>query len=174
MFDIGWQELFILAVLAIIVVGPKDLPRAIKTVTYWIRKARSMARDLQDGLDDVVREAELDEIKKEANKMMDGEGLDPSGTLAKEFDMTDIQQDWSGAVEDLKSSTDPSAKDPVDDDVIDDISGLDEDLDDGFDDGLDDDPDLMDPTSTPVETAEIMPESGPQSGPEKTPSETKG
>ena len=78
MFDIGWQELFILAVLAIIVVGPKDLPRAIQTVTHWIRKARSMARDLQDGLDDVVREAELDDIKTEANKMM-GEGFDPQG-----------------------------------------------------------------------------------------------
>jgi sec-independent protein translocase protein TatB len=66
MFDIGWQELLVLAVLAIIVIGPKDLPRAIKTVTYWIRKARSMARDLQDGLDEVVREAELDDIKREA------------------------------------------------------------------------------------------------------------
>ena len=57
MFDIGWQELFILAVLAIIVIGPKDLPRTIKTVTGWLRKARSMARELQSGIDDVVREA---------------------------------------------------------------------------------------------------------------------
>ena len=55
MFDIGWQELFILAVLAIIVIGPKDLPRTIKTVTGWLRKARSMARELQSGIDDVVR-----------------------------------------------------------------------------------------------------------------------
>ena len=62
MFDIGWQELFILAVLAIIVIGPKDLPRTIKTVTGWLRKARSMARELQSGIDDVVREAEIDEL----------------------------------------------------------------------------------------------------------------
>ncbi len=37
MFDIGWQELFIIAVLAIIVVGPKDLPQALRTVTKWLR-----------------------------------------------------------------------------------------------------------------------------------------
>lgn len=136
MFDIGWQELFILAVLAIIVVGPKDLPRAIRTVTQWIRKARAMARDLQDGLDDVVREAELEEIKKEANKIMDGDALDPTGALAKEFDMTDVQQDWSEAVEDLKAATDPNAKDgdaaPQDEEPLDDFADLD----------LDDDPDL--------------------------------
>ena len=134
MFDIGWQELFILAVLAIIVVGPKDLPRAIKTVTHWIRKARSMARDLQDGLDDVVREAELDDIKTEANKMV-GEGFDPASRLADEFDMADLEKDWSETVNDLKSVTNPDkdkklddkpVRDPVDDDMIDEIAGLDE------------------------------------------------
>ena len=123
MFDIGWQELFILAVLAIIVIGPKDLPRAIKTITHWIRKARSMARDLQDGLDDVVREAELEDIKKEANKAMSGETFDPTGSFANEFDMTEMQKDWSEAVDDLKSATDPDAKKSADDaaDMIDDL-----------------------------------------------------
>ncbi|MEP2543110.1 MAG: Sec-independent protein translocase protein TatB, partial [Alphaproteobacteria bacterium] len=43
MFDIGWQELFIVAILAIIVIGPKDLPRAVRTVMRAIRKLRSMA-----------------------------------------------------------------------------------------------------------------------------------
>ena len=107
MFDIGWQELLVLAVLAIIVVGPKDLPRAIKTVTQWIRKARSMARDLQDGLDEVVREAELDDIKKEANKIMNGDGVDPSDGL---MDDLDFEKDWKETVQDLKDATDPTAK----------------------------------------------------------------
>ena len=106
MFDIGWQELFVLAVLAIIVIGPKDLPRAIRTVTHWIRKARGMARDLQDGLDDVVREAELDDIKKQANSIMSDE-LDPANTIARELDMTDEQQERSKAVDSLKDETDP-------------------------------------------------------------------
>ena len=107
MFDIGWQELFLLAVLAIIVIGPKDLPGAIRTVTTWIRKARSMARDFQDGLDDVVREAELDSITAEANKMMDDGGLQSSEILADEFGMEDIENDWSETVDDLKVAIDP-------------------------------------------------------------------
>ncbi len=68
MFDIGWQELFVVAVLAIIIVGPKDIPRAIRTVTGWLRKAKIMARDFQNGMDDIVREAELEDIRKEAEK----------------------------------------------------------------------------------------------------------
>ena len=69
MFDIGWQELFIVAILAIIVIGPKDLPRAVRTVMRAIRKLRSMAGEFQSGLDEVAREAELDDIRREANKI---------------------------------------------------------------------------------------------------------
>ncbi len=68
MFDIGWQELFVVAVLAIIVVGPKDIPRAIRTVTGWLRKAKGMARDFQNGMEDIVREVELEDIRKEAEE----------------------------------------------------------------------------------------------------------
>ncbi|MAH83368.1 MAG: twin-arginine translocase subunit TatB [Rhodospirillaceae bacterium TMED8] len=111
MFDIGWQELFILAILAIIVIGPKDLPRAIKTITHWIRKVRTMARDLQDGLDDVVREAELEDIKSEANKIMDGERIDPTGSLMDELAMGEIEKEWGDTVDNLKIATDPNITD---------------------------------------------------------------
>ncbi len=56
MFDIGWQEIFVIAVFALIVIGPKDLPRALKTVTGVIRKMKGMARDFQSGMDDIVRD----------------------------------------------------------------------------------------------------------------------
>lgn len=183
MFDIGWQELFVLAVLAIIVVGPKDLPRAIRTVTYWIRKARGMARDLQDGIDDVVREAELEDIKKEANKIMDGDGFSPTDTLAKEFDLTDVQQDWSEAVEDLKKTTDPNAKpggaedekDEEVDEMLDDFAELD----------IDDDPELYEEPEYSTDTAEStnpeaedlgaeMPETVAETVPEPEPEKAKG
>ncbi|MAF94540.1 MAG: twin-arginine translocase subunit TatB [Rhodospirillaceae bacterium] len=118
MFDIGWQELFILAVLAIIVIGPKDLPRAVRTITKWIRKARSMARDLQDGLDEVAREAELDDLKKEldspggldiAKKIEDA--VDPTGEIAEDMDLDkDLYDEMSGAVDDLKKITGPDSK----------------------------------------------------------------
>lgn len=115
MFDIGWQELFILAVLAIIVVGPKDLPKAVGTITKWIRKARSMARDLQDGLDEVAREAELDDLKKELDRPggLDlakriEEAVDPTGEITKEMDLDkDVYDEMSDAVEELKDATDP-------------------------------------------------------------------
>ncbi len=117
MFDIGWQELFILAVLAIIVIGPKDLPGAIRTIAKWIRKARSMARDLQEGLDDVVREADLDDLKKEldspggldiAKKIEDA--VDPTGEITKDMDLDkDLYDEMSGAVDDLKKITDPDS-----------------------------------------------------------------
>ncbi|HEC91091.1 MAG TPA: twin-arginine translocase subunit TatB, partial [Alphaproteobacteria bacterium] len=102
MFDIGWQELFVVAVLAIIVVGPKDMPRAIRTVTGWLRKAKDMARDFQSGMEDIVREAELEDIRKEAEKAagfnledaaanfnMEDEirkTIDPTGEMARELE----------------------------------------------------------------------------------------
>ncbi|MGH6621494.1 MAG: Sec-independent protein translocase protein TatB [Alphaproteobacteria bacterium] len=68
MFDIGWQELFIIGLVTIIVIGPKDLPRVLRAVTLGMRKVRSMARDFQDGIDELAREAELQELRKEIEK----------------------------------------------------------------------------------------------------------
>jgi sec-independent protein translocase protein TatB len=111
MFDIGWQELFILAVIALIVVGPKDLPRAIRTITKGLRKARSMARDLQNGMDDVIREAELDDIKNSIG------GGDVTQTIKDatdldfdDFDLdADVRKEMTDAAENLKNATDPGA-----------------------------------------------------------------
>lgn len=100
MFDIGWQELFIVALLAIIVVGPKDLPRALKTVTAWIRKARSMAREFQSGVNDMVNESELNEFKKQAlddtsDIRSDIEGsIDPAGDVSDALDMSDVEKSF--------------------------------------------------------------------------------
>jgi len=100
MFDIGWQELFIVAILAVIVVGPKELPRVLRTVMGLVRKARMLARDFQDGLEDVVREADLDDMKNQIGGLADGnlaktieDTLDPTGEIAKDLDMTEIQND---------------------------------------------------------------------------------
>ena len=104
MFDIGWQELFIVAVLGLIVIGPKDLPRALRTVGKWVRKARTLAREFQGGLDDVMREAELDDVK---NQLVSASGLDigkeientidPTGDISRGMDMSDIETDLGTA-----------------------------------------------------------------------------
>jgi sec-independent protein translocase protein TatB len=65
MFDIGWSELMVIGVVAILAIGPKDLPLALKTVGQWVAKARALAREFQGSLDEMIREAELDKVKQE-------------------------------------------------------------------------------------------------------------
>jgi sec-independent protein translocase protein TatB len=64
MFDIGWSEMAVIAMIALIVIGPKDLPNTMKTIAHWMRKARSLTREFQSGIDEMVREAELEDAKK--------------------------------------------------------------------------------------------------------------
>ena len=103
MFDIGWQELFVIAVLALIVVGPKDLPQAIRTITTWIRKARMMARDFQSGVNEMVREAELDGIKDQLTKPHDLkksfiDTVDPDGKMTKGLMLDEADEKKLGSV----------------------------------------------------------------------------
>ena len=64
MFDLGWFEMAVIGALLLVVVGPKDLPKVLRTAGYWMGKARSMARDFQRSLDQYAKEAELDDVKK--------------------------------------------------------------------------------------------------------------
>jgi sec-independent protein translocase protein TatB len=72
MFDIGWSELLLVAVLAIIFVGPKDLPRLMRTLGQYTAKMRSMAREFQNSFEDLARETELDELRKQVADLRDG------------------------------------------------------------------------------------------------------
>ena len=63
MFDISWSEMAIIALLALVVIGPKDLPRVLRTMGQFMRKARALSREFQSGLNDVMREAELAELE---------------------------------------------------------------------------------------------------------------
>jgi len=93
MFDIGLPEMLVIGVLALIVVGPKDLPKTIKLVTTWIRKARMMARDFQSGVDEMVRESELGDVKKqltEGSNELKKELENTVGTdIAKDLDLSE-------------------------------------------------------------------------------------
>jgi sec-independent protein translocase protein TatB len=91
MFDLDSGKLMIIAVVALIFIGPKDLPRAIRTVTTWIRAAQRMAREFQSNVDDFVRESELHEMREQARKMAMSvqeqveKHADPEGELKKTF-----------------------------------------------------------------------------------------
>ena len=86
MFDIGWSEMAVILVVALVVIGPKDLPKVARQLGKWSGKARSMAREFQRSLEDMAREAELDDIKNELQKVQRGglsqtirDTVDPGG-----------------------------------------------------------------------------------------------
>jgi len=65
MFGVDTSELLLIAVVALIFIGPKDLPRALRTVGGWVGKVRGMARHFNSGIEAMVREAELEEMEKQ-------------------------------------------------------------------------------------------------------------
>ena len=96
MLDIGWPELFLIAVITIVVVGPKELPRVVRTVRGMIRKIRGLAGEFQSTLDDMAREADIEDIEKEIGRVSKFDvshkfqnSIDPSGTMGSGFDFDD-------------------------------------------------------------------------------------
>jgi sec-independent protein translocase protein TatB len=85
-FGIGYTELVVIAVAAIIVIGPKDLPRVLRALGKTMGKLRGMAREFQGHLDDVMREAGLDEVKKDLQSFNKIDPLAPAKTEAKKQD----------------------------------------------------------------------------------------
>ena len=89
MFGIEWSELAVIAVVALVVIGPKDLPRALRTLGIWVRRARSISREFQSSVEQMIREAELDEVRREIEQASKTslqheleKTIDPKGELA--------------------------------------------------------------------------------------------
>src|SRR5690242_2060908 len=88
MFDISWAHLAVIAAVALVVIGPKDLPRVLRTAGQWMARARAVAREFQNSLDQMVREAELEDVRKqvqEATNVNIGheieKSIDPGGEM---------------------------------------------------------------------------------------------
>ena len=69
MFDIGWGELLLIGIVALIVIGPKELPGALRSLGHWVTKIRRMAGEFQNQFQEAMREAELADLKKEVDDM---------------------------------------------------------------------------------------------------------
>lgn len=69
MFGLSWSEILIIGVAALVLIGPNDLPRAMKTAARWMSAGRKLAREFQSHVDDLVREAELEELREKARKL---------------------------------------------------------------------------------------------------------
>lgn len=100
MLDMSWGEIMIIGAVAVIFIGPKELPGALRTVGKFVGKARMMAREFQNNVDDMVREAELEEVKKQVTKATDfatggiagaiKNAVDPKGELEKAMQAPDL------------------------------------------------------------------------------------
>lgn len=82
-FGIGYTEIFVVALVAILVIGPKDLPHVLRAVGKTVGKMRSMAREFQGHLDTAMREAGLDDVKREMQGLKSLANVDLDPTLAK-------------------------------------------------------------------------------------------
>jgi sec-independent protein translocase protein TatB len=88
MFDLGWSELLVVGAVALVVLGPKELPNALRTITNLTKTARKLAGEFQSGVNEIVREAELDDARKVAQSINKGSiskaigsVVDPTGEL---------------------------------------------------------------------------------------------
>jgi sec-independent protein translocase protein TatB len=97
-FDLGWSEMGIVLLVALLVLGPKEMPKLARDLGRWVGKARALAREFQRSLEDMAREAELDDVKKQIDdagrelrrpqigKRLERE-VDPDGELGSAFDV---------------------------------------------------------------------------------------
>jgi sec-independent protein translocase protein TatB len=96
MFDISWTEFLLIGVVALIVIGPKELPAVLRTVGQWTRKVRSMAADFQGQFQEAMREAEMADLKKQVDDLAHG---------VKNYDpLKDVKADVEAAGRDIRAS----------------------------------------------------------------------
>lgn len=101
MFDFGWSELMVIAIVMIVVVGPKDLPKMLRTVGRMTAKMRGMANDFQRQFNEALKEAELEDVKKSVDSLR---SLNPAAEIRKQLNP------FEKAAADVKSSIDDAGK----------------------------------------------------------------
>jgi sec-independent protein translocase protein TatB len=102
MFDISWTEFLLIGVVALIFIGPKELPAVLRTLGQWTRRIRSMAADFQSQFHEAMREAEMADLKKQVDDIAhDIKSYDP---------LKDVRADVEAAGKDIQSSLEKSAE----------------------------------------------------------------
>src|ERR1700683_2809863 len=105
MFDISWTEFLLIGVVALIVIGPKELPAVLRTVGQWTRKVRSMAADFQGQFQEAMREAEMADLKKQVDDLAHG---------VKNYDpLKDVKADVEAAGRDIQASFEQKPEAPT-------------------------------------------------------------
>lgn len=114
MFDFAWSEIALIGVVALVVIGPKDLPEAIRGLARGVQKLRRMAGEFQSQADELVREANLDEVRNSINEIRRfnirdtlEKHVDTDGTIRKTFTEDPLKTDYGS------SYTPPVPSDPT-------------------------------------------------------------
>jgi len=114
MFDLAWSEIMLIGAVALVVIGPKELPGAIRTISQMLRKAREMAWEFRGHVDEMVREANLDEVRNQINEIRNfdvkgevAKAVDPDGSLRRTVEEAgrDIQDAARGVEDSVRSGT---------------------------------------------------------------------
>lgn len=104
MFDIGWGELLLVGIIALIAIGPKELPTVMRTVGHWMGKVRRMASEFQGQFQEALREAEMEDLKKQADEFK------TAITDATQFDpLADIDNDGDSGLDTAASEAEQPA-----------------------------------------------------------------
>lgn len=100
MFDIGWSEMAVIALVTLVVFGPKELPTALRTGAKLMKQGRKLAREFQNSVDQLIKEAELDEVKNLAAAAKRGQldsmiekAIDPTGEIKQAVDPKAVQRE---------------------------------------------------------------------------------
>jgi len=102
MFDISWTEFLLIGVVALVVIGPKELPTVMRTMGQWTRKVRVMAGEFQSQFQEAMREAEMADLKKQVDDMAQSVTQD-----IKSYDpLKDVRSDLETAGKDIQASLD--------------------------------------------------------------------
>src|SRR4051812_13512898 len=116
MFGFGWGEIVVIGIVALIAIGPKELPTVLRSIGQWMGKIRRMANEFQGQFNEALREAELSDLKKQAEEVTSSiENYDPLKDTQKEIEKTfdfddplkDLPADYSQA--DVMTSHAPEA-----------------------------------------------------------------
>jgi len=117
MFGLGWGEVVVIGIVALIAIGPKELPTVLRTLAQWMGKIRRMASEFQGQFQEALREAELTDLKKQAEDFTSGmSNFDPMADTKKEMEQAFAMPDLDKAAEpstETANATPAPAADPA-------------------------------------------------------------
>ena len=106
MFDVGFSEVVIIAIIALVILGPERLPKVARTIGFWVGKARRMVADVKTDIDREMRESELADLRKLGNEISDvkNEFQSAAGKVADDSGVESVVESIKKSADDIQSS----------------------------------------------------------------------